>query len=86
MGGVRRSEWAWDIFQTVEEKCKVEAGYAEYPNVNMKQIDKLNDVVHSYFGAKTLKYFYLLINPERLVDIDTTIVTSGGHILTVLDE
>ena len=83
---MRGREWAWDIFQTVEEKCKVEAGFAQYPNVNMKQIDKLDDVVHSYFGAKTMKYFYLLVKPERLVDINTTIVTSGGHILPVLEE
>lgn len=80
---VMNREWAWDIFQTVNSKCRTDSGFAHYPDVEKKSVQELTDTVHSYFTAETMKYFYLLINPERLVDLDKTVLTTGAHMLPI---
>ncbi|KAK8799045.1 hypothetical protein WA171_005796 [Blastocystis sp. BT1] len=78
-------EWAWDIFKTIDAKCRTDSGFAHYPDVERKTVNKLVDKVHSYFTAGTMKYFYLLINPESLVNLDKTILTTGAHLLPIFE-
>ena len=78
-------EWAWDIFKTIDAKCRTDSGFAHYPYVERKTVNKLVDKVHSYFTAGTMKYFYLLINPESLVNLDKTILTTGAHLLPIFE-
>ena len=77
--------WAWDIFKTVDAKCRTESGFAHYPDVSKKSVNELVDKVHSYFTAATMKYFYLIINPEKVVDLDKTILTTEAHLLPIFE-
>ena len=62
-------EWGWEIFQSVEKYCKTEYGYAAHPDVT--NVDAtLNDSMESFFLAETLKYLYLLMDPDSEVDLD----------------
>merc|ERR1712157_203705 len=50
-------EWAWDIFQAIEEHCKTDVGYASIQDVdNMRKENRME----SFFLAETIKYLYLI--------------------------
>ena len=62
-------EWGWEIFQSIEKYCKTKYGYGAHPNVRHKEMNP-NDEMESFFLAETLKYLYLLFDPDSEVDLD----------------
>lgn len=75
-------EWGWEIFESIVKKCKTEGGFATYSDVNNSNAE-LVDEAQSFFTAKTMKYFYLLFSPKRLVDLQEVLFTNGGHMLPI---
>ncbi len=61
-------EWGWEVFQAIERHCKTEAGYGQLKNVE-KPDQKPEDKMESFFLAETLKYLYLLFDPETPIDL-----------------
>lgn len=61
-------EWGWQIFRAIEEFCKTEAGYGSLLDVNDPDLG-VEDRMESFFLAETLKYLYLLQDPESSLDI-----------------
>jgi len=61
-------EWGWEVFQSIERYCKLENGYGSLHNVNMPDM-KPEDKMESFFMAETLKYLYLLFDPDSEIDI-----------------
>ena len=61
-------EWGWEVFQSIEKYCKTDIAYGTYPNVEEKYLEP-EDVMESFFLAETLKYLYLLFDPDTEVDI-----------------
>jgi Glycosyl hydrolase family 47 len=61
-------EWGWEVFQAIEKYCKVKHGYGSLRNVADITASP-NDKMESFFLAETLKYLYLLQDPETEVDI-----------------
>jgi len=61
-------EWGWEIFQAIERYCKTEAGYGQLENV-MRPDKPPEDKMESFFLAETLKYLYLLFDPETPIDL-----------------
>ena len=61
-------EWGWEIFQAIEKYCRTEFAYGELANVRDKSI-KPRDKMESFFLAETLKYLYLLQDPDTEIDI-----------------
>lgn len=60
-------EWGWEIFQSIEKYCKTEIAYASLTNVD--EPGSVEDRMESFFLAETLKYLYLLFDPDTEVDI-----------------
>ncbi len=61
-------EWGWEIFQSIEKYCKTEVAYAQYEDVtDVKRAPK--DSMESFFLGETLKYLYLLFDPDSPVDV-----------------
>eukprot|EP00565_Helicotheca_tamesis_P007993 CAMPEP_0185727338 /NCGR_PEP_ID=MMETSP1171-20130828/3051_1 /TAXON_ID=374046 /ORGANISM="Helicotheca tamensis, Strain CCMP826" /LENGTH=629 /DNA_ID=CAMNT_0028395877 /DNA_START=87 /DNA_END=1976 /DNA_ORIENTATION=- len=60
-------EWGWEIFQSIEKFCKTDIAYGSLKNVN--QPGSVEDRMESFFLAETLKYLYLLFDPDTEVDI-----------------
>ena len=61
-------EWGWEAFQSIEKYCKTNIAYGELSNVadpNGKPRDKME----SFFLAETLKYLYLLQDPDTEIDL-----------------
>jgi mannosyl-oligosaccharide alpha-1,2-mannosidase len=64
---VRYQEWGWEVFQSIEKYCKTKYGYGSLKNV--EQPDSVEDRMESFFLAETMKYLYLLFDPDSEIDI-----------------
>ena len=79
------TEWGWEVFENINRHCKTQGGFTTVGNVNSVEGD-LVDEAPSYFTAKTIKYLFLLFHPDSTVDLQKTILTSGGHLLPIFIE
>ena len=61
-------EMGWEIFQSIERYCKTKIAYGHYPDVQVKDLDP-DDRMESFFLGETLKYLYLLMDPDSEIDI-----------------
>jgi mannosyl-oligosaccharide alpha-1,2-mannosidase len=61
-------EWGWEIFQAIEKYCRTKYAYGELSNVHDTS-NHPNDKMESFFLAETLKYLYLLHDPDTEIDI-----------------
>ncbi|KAL7530357.1 hypothetical protein ACHAXR_009943 [Thalassiosira sp. AJA248-18] len=60
-------EWGWEVFQSIEKYCKTKYGYGSLKDVNNP--GSVEDRMESFFLAETLKYLYLLFDPDSEIDI-----------------
>jgi len=60
-------EWGWEVFQSIEKYCKTQYGYGSLKDVN--RVNSVEDRMESFFLAETLKYLYLLFDPDSEIDI-----------------
>lgn len=68
----------WEIFQSIEKNCKTRYGYGAHPDV--KEIRSTpNDKMESFFLGETLKYLYLLMDPDSEVSLNQ-VSSSLNHI------
>jgi len=61
-------EWGWEVFQSIEKYCKVQYGYGSLKNVDNPNMTP-DDRMESFFLAETMKYLYLLFDPDSEIDI-----------------
>ena len=78
-------EWGWEIFQSIEKYCKVNHGYASMHNVDNS--NSQDDRMESFFMAETLKYLYLLFDPDSEIDIlNKHVFNTEAHPLQIFDD
>jgi len=61
-------EWGWEIFQSLEKYAKTQYAYGHVHDVQVKDAKPDNNM-ESFFLAETMKYLYLLMDPDTEVDI-----------------
>jgi Glycosyl hydrolase family 47 len=61
-------EWGWEVFQAIEKYCQTPHGYGALDSVSDTN-GRPRDSMESFFLAETLKYLYLLQDPDTEVDI-----------------
>lgn len=61
-------EWGWEVFQAIEKYCKTKYAYGALSNVQDTS-GTPRDSMESFFLAETLKYLYLLQDPDTEVDV-----------------
>lgn len=61
-------EWGWEVFQSIEKYCRTGVGYGTLSTVT-KTEQKPRDKMETFFLAETVKYMYLLQDPDTEVDI-----------------
>lgn len=61
-------EWGWEVFQAIERYCKTAAGYGQLHDVRVLTA-KPENKMESFFLAETLKYLYLLFDPDTPIDL-----------------
>jgi hypothetical protein len=71
-------EWGWEIFQSIEKYCKTKLAYGRYSNVQNVGL-RPDDSMESFFLAETLKYLYLMNDPESDLDFKTHVFNTEGH-------
>jgi len=71
-------EWGWEIFQAIEEHCRSDVAYASLSDVNDPSLGK-TDKMESFFLAETLKYLYLLQDPDSEIDLNKHVFNTEGH-------
>jgi len=78
-------EWGWEIFQAIERFCRTDVAYGQIRDVSdvgVTPIDKLE----SFFFAETMKYLFLLFDPETPIDIlNTHVFNTEAHPLRRFD-
>jgi hypothetical protein len=61
-------EWGWEVFQAIERYCKTQGGYGSLKDVANTVAEPQNKM-ESFFLAETIKYLYLLFDPDTQVDV-----------------
>ena len=61
-------EWGWEVFCAIERYCKAKYAYGSIHGVNNPNV-RADDKMESFFLAETMKYMYLLQDPDTEVDI-----------------
>ena len=79
-------EWGWEVWQSIEKYCKTKYGYG-----SLKHVDQPNtlpeDRMESFFLAETMKYLYLLFDPDSEIDIlNKHVFNTEAHPLKVLTD
>eukprot|EP00568_Trieres_chinensis_P005159 CAMPEP_0183300398 /NCGR_PEP_ID=MMETSP0160_2-20130417/6841_1 /TAXON_ID=2839 ORGANISM="Odontella Sinensis, Strain Grunow 1884" /NCGR_SAMPLE_ID=MMETSP0160_2 /ASSEMBLY_ACC=CAM_ASM_000250 /LENGTH=744 /DNA_ID=CAMNT_0025462807 /DNA_START=48 /DNA_END=2282 /DNA_ORIENTATION=- len=82
-------EWGWEVFQSIERYCRTEVAYGGLHNVD-DAVGKPEDRMESFFLAETIKYLYLLFDPDTEVDVlNKHVFNTEAHpmrIFPLLDE
>ncbi|CAN0020821.1 unnamed protein product, partial [Discosporangium mesarthrocarpum] len=75
-------EWGWEIFRAIEKHCRVGAAYGSHPDVQDpgRQPD---DHMESFFPGETLKYMYLLMQPNHHLDLMKYTFNTEAHPLRI---
>jgi len=71
-------EWGWEVFQAIEEHCQSDVAYASLSNVDNPGLGT-SDKMESFFLAETLKYLYLLQDPDSEIDLNKHVFNTEGH-------
>lgn len=61
-------EWGWEVFSAIERYCKTDFAYGQLRDVQNTNPHP-DDKMESFFLAETLKYLYLLMDPDTEVDV-----------------
>lgn len=76
-------EWGWNTFQAFEKWLWVPHGYASLKDVRSTDKRYL-DRMESFFLAETLKYLFLLQDPDHQVQLDKYVFNTEAHPLSIL--
>lgn len=77
-------DWGWQMFQGIENYCKVENGYTSIGNVRSTIDTKPKDKMESFFLGETLKYLYLLfMEDQSAFSVDKWVFNSEAHPLPI---
>ncbi|KAL7485158.1 hypothetical protein ACHAW6_010766 [Cyclotella cf. meneghiniana] len=79
-------EWGWEVFQSLEKYCKTAYGYGSLKNVDNPSMPP-EDRMESFFLAETMKYLYLLFDPDSEIDIlNKHVFNTEAHPLKVFSD
>ena len=77
-------EWGWEMWQAVVKYTKAPYGHGHIHNVADTSA-RPEDNEESFWFGETLKYYYLLFNDEKLVDLNKKVFNTECHPLTVIN-
>ena len=86
-GDEKYREWAWQIFQAIEQHCRVASGGYS----NLKTVAKppasgadLQDKMESFYLAETLKYLFLMFSDDdTLLSLKEWVFNTEAHPLPI---
>jgi mannosyl-oligosaccharide alpha-1,2-mannosidase len=78
-------EWAWEIWEAIDRRCKTTAGYGALHDVNDPSAAP-EDRMESFFLAETMKYLYLAQALDHPMDLNKYVFNTEAHPMRILDE
>lgn len=82
-GDPKYQEWGWKTFMAFETHLKTRFGYASLRDVTARRPQKM-DRMESFFLAETIKYLYLLQDPEPHFTLEEKVLNTEAHPLSVI--
>ncbi|KAI9688622.1 MAG: hypothetical protein M1820_010223 [Bogoriella megaspora] len=95
-GQQRYRDWAWQLWEVVERRCKAQYGYSGIRDVMRAKVTssewgvvqqavrqagvEMLDEQDTVWMARTLKFFWLVFADVKKVDLDAWVVSEGGHL------
>ena len=79
--GVTGREWGWEMWSAIEKSCRTTYGYSSLDNADRP--GSFTDGEESFFFAETVKYAYLLLKDDKVVDLTKSVFNTEGHPLSV---
>jgi len=76
-------DWGHRIMMNIEKFLKLPYGYGAHPDVRNPG-RQLDDKMESFFLAETLKYLYLLQDPDSEINLDEWVFNTEAHPLRVM--
>lgn len=71
-------QWAWEIFTAIDTHCKTKEAYGSLRNVRNPS-QGVDDRMESFFLAETMKYLYLVQDPDKPIDLDQFVFNTEAH-------
>lgn len=78
-------EWAWEIFEAIERYCKTEHAYGAHPDVTSTS-RRPDDRMESFFLAETMKYLYLIQDPDHPIDLFKYVFNTEAHPMKIFED
>ncbi|CAN0173335.1 unnamed protein product, partial [Ectocarpus fasciculatus] len=75
-------EWGWEIFRAIERHCRIGVAYGSHPDVEVRR-RVAKDHMESFFPGETLKYLYLLMQPDHPIDLMEYTLNTEAHPLKI---
>ncbi|KAJ9464997.1 Mannosyl-oligosaccharide 1 [Diplonema papillatum] len=79
----RYRDIGWDIFRSIETRCRAPFGYASIESVTELPAAQRNSM-ESFFPGETLKYLFLLFADDSLLPLDKFVLNTEAHVLPVV--
>ena len=79
-------EWAWEIWQAIDSTCRTNTAYGAIRNVNTPGGGGIDDRMESFFLAETLKYLYLVQDPDTEIDLMKYVFNTEAHPMKIFDD
>ena len=77
-------EWSWEVFEAIDKYCRTPKAYGAHPDVNNPN-RKPDDRMESFFLAETMKYLYLIQDPDQPITLDKYVFNTEAHPLGIFD-
>ena len=74
----------WKVFEAFEKYAATPSGWTALPNVDDPG-RKRDDKMESFVLAETVKYFYLLFDPDYTVPLEKYVFNTEAHPLGHID-
>ena len=75
-------DWGFQIMRSLDKYCKAPYGYGAFPDV--RDVNRRpEDSMESFFLAETLKYLYLLQDPDSSISLDEYVFNTEAHPLRI---
>ena len=76
--------WGYKVMESLNKYCRTTYGYGALKDVRLTNKEP-EDSMESFFFAETLKYLYLLQNPEKVIDLKKWVFNTEAHPLRIFN-
>jgi hypothetical protein len=83
-GKLEYREIGWKMFEALIKSTNTTAGFSTIQDVTSKHEEIIYaDRMESFFGAETMKYFYLLFSSPTVLPLDRYVLNTEAHPLSI---